>query len=421
MIHTNSYTPPLTTPTPLLILGDGPDQPTGLGRIGKDIAMIASTMPEFRVAYMGRGGVGRCEFPFHQYTFPESAQWGERYIEHVTHDWFKGEDGQPVRGVVLTVWDASRLEWFALPRQEALPYTLFNTLNRGWFDKWGYFMVDGSGVDPNRLPLIQAEVISGFDRYLFASGWAGGLARMSTPQLVEERCDWLPHPIDTDVFKPFPNERNREVFRQAMGVAPTDLFIGCVMTNQARKHWSTVIEACAIIKHSGIPVKLWLHTDIATRYWNLEALLIEYDLLGDVVGKIDSPMGDAHLAAKYAACDVTTLISGGEGFGYPIYESMACGTPVVTGSYGAGGQGVVWQGLVDPKHMYIDTMHNVRRAMYESTDVASAIMRTVESKLDAHGYRALVEHLGYDKITVLWKKWLRDGVERMKQAREVSK
>jgi hypothetical protein len=66
----------MTRPTPILFLGDAPELPGGLSRIGRDLATQVCGLPQFRVGYLGRGGVGSRRFPFQQYGFPEARQWG---------------------------------------------------------------------------------------------------------------------------------------------------------------------------------------------------------------------------------------------------------------------------------------------------------------------------------------------------------
>src|SRR5574342_263773 len=97
-------------PTPILFFGDSPDLRSGLGRVGRDLASLCATLPQLRVGFLGRAGAGSRQLPFAQYNFPESAQWGEDYIEHAWRD-FAGND----RGVIFTIWDPSRLTWFGNP------------------------------------------------------------------------------------------------------------------------------------------------------------------------------------------------------------------------------------------------------------------------------------------------------------------
>src|ERR1700743_16309 len=101
----------MLSPTPLLILGDSPALPTGLARIGHDLAQLLSGMPEFDVAYLGRGGMSRKQFPWMQYNFPVSEQWGEGILKQTWED-FAGDS----KGILLTVWDASRLHWLTDPQ-----------------------------------------------------------------------------------------------------------------------------------------------------------------------------------------------------------------------------------------------------------------------------------------------------------------
>src|SRR4051812_16079347 len=119
-------------PVPLLILSDAPDSGTGLGRITKDLAAVVSTMPEFRVGTFGRGGHGSRKLPWIQYTFDERLQWGESILPKIWDD-FSGGD----KGIIFTIWDASRLTWFGAP--EILPNSLLKMyLESDKFQRWGY-------------------------------------------------------------------------------------------------------------------------------------------------------------------------------------------------------------------------------------------------------------------------------------------
>lgn len=408
----------LNKPVPLLFLGDGPDQHTGLARIGRDLAFLASSMPEFRVGYLGRDAFGANKFPWAQYSFHHTEQWGEWKLQRAFHD-FVGE--QADKAIIMTVWDASRLLWFARP-EYGLPQSLSNFLQSGRFERWGYFMVDGEGVEQGRLPGEQAEVLAGYDRALLASEWGYELAKGS-PALSDRadrsRLDWLPHPINGDRFYWDANSSDtKALVRVSMGVSPGEHLIGCVMTNQARKHWPTVLEAIAILKQkSMVPVKLWLHTDIELRYWNIPALLVEYGLEDDVVGSSNVPLSDSVMAARYRACDVTVLCSGGEGFGYPVAESLAVGTPVIASGYGAhcelmqrAGQDLI---LVNPVITTVDTIHNVRRGVFNPGDFAQALAAELYSKHSTDRSEKLakaVEHLHMMRLGKMWKRWLLDGI-----------
>lgn len=377
----------LSQPVPLLLVGDGPDSTTGLGRIGHDLAWLASSMPDFQVGYLGRGAMGRARFPWVSYCYPASGQWGEDYIERAWDDLAGNR-----RGVIMTIWDASRLLWFADPR--GIPQESF--LRSGRFEKWAYLMADAAGVNPFALPEEQAHVVSQYDRAAMASQFAMGLAaRVKGPDL-----DWLPHPINREVYKPM----GRVFGRSAFGVRPNETLIGCVMTNQSRKHWPTVMEA--ITKLSGKP-RLWIHTDLLSHYWDIRALTVEYGLVDQVIYE-GRALSDTEMAMRYSACDVTVVISGGEGFGYPVAESLSCGVPVLTGFYGAQAELTKWR--VDPVTTIIDTSHNVRRAIYDAQDVARELSHILDVKPSPDDCCKLVEHLNMAQLGLVWQKWFRRGL-----------
>jgi glycosyltransferase involved in cell wall biosynthesis len=279
-------------------------------------------MPEFRVAHLGRRALGRAQYPWMQYSFGAQDQWGEGHIQNVWEDWSRGKFG-----VILTVWDASRLTWFGNPT--GIEGELGNFLrSRNQFEKWGYFMQDGSGVDPSKLPLKDAYTMAGYDRVLLASKWAYELAKNSLVQHPD--LDWLPHGIDRSVFKPVDRLYARSAWRQWAGWGLNDKVVGCCMANLERKHWPVVFEAIARLEG----VKLWAHTDRLRQYWDLEALTSEYGI-GERVILDERDYTDEEMAMRYSGCDCTVVISGGEGFCYPVAESLSCGVPCISGRYGA--------------------------------------------------------------------------------------
>ena len=387
-------------PIPLLILGDAPDLPSGLGRIGHDLAWLFSTMPEFRIGYLGREGFGRAKYPWTQYNFPAADQWGETRIREAWQDLSAGE-----YGVILTIWDASRLLWFTHPLEMPAPTRAF--LESDAFERWGYFMVDGSGVDPTRLPAEQTAVMSRYRRILTASQWGHGLAKASLPDHPD--LNWLPHPINRTTFC----QQDRGTARSFWGIGDRDPLVGCVMTNQQRKHWPVVMETIAQMPG----VRLWLHTDRMLGYWNLHALAIEYSMADRIVTD-GRPLSDKDLAVRYSACDATVLISGGEGFGYPVAESLSCGVPVVTGAYGAQAELVLPEMLLHPVTTQIETSHNVRRAIYNApvpamgqNTLAYTLARVRTRDWQAEQAVERVAHLDMPKLGLLFQKWARKGIE----------
>ncbi len=128
-------------------------------------------------------------------------------------------------------------------------------------------------------------------------------------------------------FKPVSEPHEIERIRRKYGLTGKD-YILSVGTVQPRKNYSRVIEALAEIRAHGHELHYviaggegWLedemHHTIARRD------LADYVQL---LGYVD----DADLPALYSAAQALVMVSLYEGFGLPVLEAMACGTPVIT-------------------------------------------------------------------------------------------
>lgn len=383
---------------PLLFLSDSPYLPTGLARITKDLASLASQLPEFRVGVMGRGGIGTSKLPFPTYSFPETEQWGEGWLPSVWED-FAGS----AFGHILTIWDLTRLDWFARPRMGG---PLQEFLTSGKFKRWGYIPVDHYGIG-GKLTGMCVDTLRGFDRILAYT--------MFGKQVIEDslgmgEVNWIPHGINGQVFQP----REKAPGRMILGVKEDEKLIGCVMTNQSRKDWGTAFGAIAALGPNK-SWKYWFHTDTFMRYWNLLALIDDFGVKDRVIVTTENFTSE-QLSYLYSACDITFLPSLGEGFGYPIVESLACGVPVVTGNF-AGGVELIpepdW--LVIRYTERLDTQWNCVRPVWRPQEWAKKIEWAVTQYGDG-SYRDIcvnsVAHLDWQKLwPSTWKKWFLEGLQ----------
>jgi glycosyltransferase involved in cell wall biosynthesis len=375
--------------TPILFIGDAPDTDItgGLGRIGRDLALIASRMPEFRVGYFGRGAIGTRQLPFQQYCFDAREQWGEKVLAEVIKDFAGSQDL-----ITMTVWDASRLFWFARP--EFLPAaatTLSKALSSRQLKRWGYFPVDGTGPS-NRLSTIGKSVVANYNRVLAYSRFG---------QTVLEAPDYIPHPIDPTIFKPY----EKSIGRAELGVDNDVDLVGVVMTNQARKDWGLWAQIAALMPK----VHWWIHIDSDENYWSIPALLRDFGLEDRVT--ITYSATDYQMALRYSACNLTILPSLGEGFGYPIAESLACGVPVIHHTYGAGHE-IIPEEIpkVEPQLFRLDTINNVYRPVFS----ISSWLDTINSALDRlpewpkEFCVESVKHLHMNNLRPVWEEWFRN-------------
>jgi glycosyltransferase involved in cell wall biosynthesis len=113
--------------------------------------------------------------------------------------------------------------------------------------------------------------------------------------------------------------------RYGLGEQPFVLAVG---TLQPRKNYVRLIQAFAQLPPALREVRLVL---AGGRGWLFDAIFTEVDRLG-LRERVLFPgfTDDADLPALYSAARVLAYPSLYEGFGLPILEAFACGTPVVT-------------------------------------------------------------------------------------------
>lgn len=398
-------------PIPFLFYSDSPEQPTGLSRIGRDLATFLSRSPLVRVGYLGYQGMGSRQLPFPQYNFQRPAgQWGEDVLEKVWYD-FAGREA----GIIFTIWDATRLTWYARPDLLDSNYaSLKRFLERRHFQRWGYFPIDATGPH-DRLTGIAGSALLGFDRLLAYTPWAKGLIERTIGHEEAQARDlqWLPHGLNLSTFQPRDKSKGREMLDASL--TDDDYLIGCVMTNQARKDWGLFFTTAAVLRSKIKRLRLWCHVHTPLHLWSLPALMRDYGL--EDITIVTTEASDEQMAHYYSACDLTLLPSMGEGFGYPIFESLACGVPCVHGDYAGGADLMRTCGLekwlVPPAAWRLETQFNCLRPVYRPEDWVEKVIEAGPTIVEPPEFwRAKVEHLGWDKLwSGVWLRWFEKGVE----------
>lgn len=386
-------------PVPMMILSDAPDSHSGLGRITRDLAVQVAKLPEFRVATMGRGGRGTSKLPFMQYCFGDAQGhgdgWGEGRLEECWRD-FAGNE----RGVLFTIYDASRLRWLVSP-DELIDQGLVKFLNSCPFERWGYFPIDSTGPN-NRLTGYIADTIKRFDRVLAYGLWGSEVISQSIGREVE----WIPHGVNFNAFQP----RDRVGSRLALGIREGEVLIGMNATNQTRKDWGLALCLFDQLRKQRGGLRFWVHIDEMVRHWNLHALIHDYGLSDVVKVTIHGSLSDKELSWHYGACDLTILPSS-EGFGYPIVESLACGVPVIHSRYAGGAELVPnldW--LVEPVTYRLDSQWNCLRPVWEVQDWVNAVIAALDNPWSAGECRRSIDHLDWVNLGPVWAKWMRKGI-----------
>jgi glycosyltransferase involved in cell wall biosynthesis len=396
-------------PIPLLLISDAPSSSTGLGRITADLAtrIHRHLADVYRVGVLGYGGPGSRNFGFQQYAIEGMNDWIIPGLPEVWKD-FAGDEW----GISMPIWDLSRLLWYAQPaRCEMLAgrKPLREWLVKAPFERWGYFPIDADG--PNRklsFPLHQA--LLGFNRIIAYGAWSAGVVARTLA--LDQEPDHLPHGIDTSVFYPRNSIECRFRFGSITGarsltsgpqlssVMAGETLIGIVATNQTRKDWALGIEAAALLGKTH-RIRLWVHTDALERYWSIPALLVDYGLLDRTVISVGF-LSDDDMAKAYSACNLTFGI-GAEGFGYPLAESLACGTPVIHGNYAGGAELVPEEMRVEPLAFRKEGLYCSVRPVYDPAAWAACAERFLSRRA------SLDPQYAWQNLWPRWEAWFREG------------
>lgn len=142
-----------------------------------------------------------------------------------------------------------------------------------------------------------------------------------------EKVHVIPNAV-SPVFKQVDCGGRLEAVRARYGLHdPYILYVGTI---EPRKNLARLIEAFALLRKRGLPHKLVL---VGQPGWHCEPIYAEVERQGlgnDVIFTGYVPIDD--LPALYTSASAMSFPSLYEGFGMPVLEAMACGTPVVTSS-----------------------------------------------------------------------------------------
>lgn len=127
-------------------------------------------------------------------------------------------------------------------------------------------------------------------------------------------------------FQPLRDPELLRTVRAKYGLSDVE-YILSVGTVQPRKNYARVIEALAMLRANGQELHYviaggegWLDAEIARA--------IEGAGMGEYAHRLGF-VADEDLPALYTSARMLVMVSLYEGFGFPVLEAMACGTPVV--------------------------------------------------------------------------------------------
>ena len=197
------------------------------------------------------------------------------------------------------------------------------------------------------IPVVSADLVhpsdpERFGRYLTILKYARGIACISESASIEFGgfssalpAQGLPGPdvlecaLPTRPMTP-PTEATTSASNAAGSRSP---LVVCVGTFEPRKNHLAVLYAAEVLWREGLDFELLL---LAGSAWGHEipAMISRLQAAGrPITARLSAT--DADVAAAYQAARFSVLTSLHEGYGLPVAESLAFGTPVITSNYGS--------------------------------------------------------------------------------------
>lgn len=387
------------TQIPFLLVGDGPTEPTGLGRIARDLAgILSSSGLPLDLVQIGGSIPPPFTGPWRHYPLDRGEDWGASCVERYYRDLF-GE----TPGILFLIWDPGRLLDYCridLPVQ-----------------KWCYTAIDAGNIN-GEITGPAGHALRQFDRVLAYGRWASERLKAS----LQTPISYLPHGISPAVWQTPSTEDEQAWVRSLLGpyCPPEATVVGAVMTNQWRKDLGIYFQTIAALRQRGQKVFGWLHSDVPVKAWAIQQLVDDFGLGRHVRVTLEGAnLSDRQLACLYQRCAVTILPTLGEGFGYPIVESLAAGTPAIHGDCAGGAELVPkteWR--VPVRATRLEGIYALERPVFSAQDWANAVQRALDWRVSVgddlcKAYcQGAVAHLDWQQLAGRWVSWVRAGLQQ---------
>lgn len=239
---------------------------------------------------------------------------------------------------------------------------------------------------------------------------------------------YVPHGVDTNVFKPV--DGLRASARERMGIDEADFLAVMVAANKgwpSRKNIPEVLAAWATFIKQHPTARLYLHTDVGQDYGGLDVVacasfygIPAHNLIFPNAYQLENGMhGDGAMNALYNAADVKLLPSAGEGFGIPVIEAQASGCPVIVTDATAQAElaGPGYKITVDPDD-WIYTLQRSHQARVRPSRIVEALEWALEQRGNADlRTKAREFAMQYDADHV-WTAYMKPALEAQKAAKD---
>lgn len=391
---------------PLIIVSDAPNMQSGLGRIARDLTYALWINREKLGIIPSQLGMNYdgSPFPWRIYPITDDKTWGAEDLKQVL-EW---EGARSPYIIVLTIWDPYRC------------FSISEVAQSYGADLWGYFPIDAHNMH-GKISGPPLDALKRYERTLAYGPFGAKILKDS----LSHSAQWLPHGLSFDLNRKY--HSRGDILRQCnlpRSFLKHDIVIGCVATNQHRKDWAVVFQAVDVLRTRfaahGKSVGLWCHTNsLIGPAWSLPQLADDCELTKNIV-ITEEGLSDQDLYTNYSVCHATINPGLGEGFGYPIVESMMIGTPPVHGSYGGGSYLIPDDKWIVSKYATrLDGYFANVRPVYDHKEFANALEIAIKAKLAdpslMYTYlRGAVTHLNWQYLWPRWESWFKQGIVDIK-------
>jgi glycosyltransferase involved in cell wall biosynthesis len=230
---------------------------------------------------------------------------------------------------------------------------------------------------------------------------------------------YVPHAVDTNIFKPLPEDMVSALKKQNFGEEDSRVTFFWNNRNARRKMSGSLIHWFNEFANEVGPenVRLIMHTNPKDpNGQDLDAIIRELDMLDGRIMFSRNKVQSKDLAVFYNMADCTINISDAEGFGLATLESLACQTPIIVNMTGGLQEQVTngneWFGIgIEPASKAIIGSQNVP-FIYEDRiskeDFIAALKKiynmTNEQRklLGIKGRQHVIENYNFDKFRKQW-------------------
>lgn len=217
-------------------------------------------------------------------------------------------------------------------------------------------------IDHDPIPDAVLSSLQGAHTTLAYAKWGADLLTKAGM-----KTHYIPHGIEPTVYCVNPDVANVRKFKADMMRADDQFLSVIVAANKGypdRKAFQVQVRAWANFAKDKPDARLYIHTEPTPMYGGIDFAQLLRRL--DIADKVIFPdrygyyrgFPPEFLALVYNAADVLLANSMSEGFGIPIIEAQACGTPVITTNATAMPELVRTGYIVDPADMFWTPMNS---------------------------------------------------------------